>query len=121
MGGICAIIGFGPGLATAYAETFAEAGYKLALISRSGRAPDGPTGDAGMKSYACDAGDPAALTNTLGEIEQSQGPVDVLIYNADVKRFGPIDEISTEDFELSWRASVLGLFASAKALAPGTR
>lgn len=119
MSKLCAIIGFGPGLATAYAETFAAAGYELALISRSGRnLEDGGTSGAPAKAYSCDAGDPNALSGLLENIEQDQGPIDVLIYNADVKKFGPIAEVSTDDFERSWRASTLGLYASAKALAP---
>ena len=33
---LCAIIGYGPGLGTAYAEVFERAGYNIALLSRSG-------------------------------------------------------------------------------------
>ena len=116
---VCAIVGYGPGLAVAYADTFLAAGYRLALISRSGRGLDGEHPEGAVAAYPCDAGDPRALTDVLETIERMQGPIDVLIYNADVKKFGPLEDISTDDFEQSWRASVLGLYASAKALAPG--
>ncbi len=118
MNKVCAIIGFGPGLGTAYASTFAQAGYSLALISRSGAGQGEDAGSDTVRSYACNAGDPAALTTVLDRIEAEQGQIDVLLYNADIKRFGPVEDISTEDFEASWRASVLGLFASAKVLGP---
>lgn len=113
-GGICAIIGYGPGLGAAYAEVFGAAGYDLALLSRSG---DGAGGTS--RGYACDAGDPEALAAALVAIEREMGPVGVLIHNADTALFGSLEEISPEGFEQSWRVGVLGLFAAAKVLAPG--
>ncbi|MBT8424905.1 MAG: SDR family NAD(P)-dependent oxidoreductase [Silicimonas sp.] len=113
---VCTIIGFGPGLGAAYAETFSEAGYDLALISRSGAGPTGESGASNAVAYDCDAGDPDALSNVLEAIERDQGRIEILIYNADLARFGTLDEVSEGDFEQSWRVGVLGLFTAAKFL-----
>ena len=115
---ICAIIGFGPGLGSAYAETFANAGYDLALLSRSGAEVNDKVSGVRVKSYSCDAGSPDILKSALKQVERDLGLIDVLIYNADIAQFGTLDEISDAQFELSWRIGVLGLFSAAKVLAP---
>lgn len=115
---VCAIIGFGPGLGASYAATFAKAGYDLALLSRSGASAGEEIGDVKVRSYSCDAGDPDAVKVALHAIERDLGPVDVLIYNADIAQFGTLEEISEDQFEKSWRIGVLGLFSAAKLLAP---
>ena len=120
MGGkVCAIIGFGPGLGTAYAETFQNAGYDLALLSRSGAGPvgDNVSGPV-VKAFACDAGDPDSLQGALKSVQSELGQIDVVIYNADLAQFGTLDEVSEVQFEQSWRVGALGLFATAKLLGP---
>ena len=120
MGGkVCVIIGFGPGLGTAYAEVFKRAGYDLALLSRSGAGTsgDGASGPV-VKTFACDAGDPDSLKAALQSVHSELGQIDVAIYNADLAQFGTLDEVSETQFEQSWRVGALGLFATAKFLGP---
>lgn len=105
---LCAILGYGPGLGAAYARIFAAAGYDLALLSRSGRATPG------ARAYSCDAADPDSVAGALRQVESEVGPVEVLIYNADIAAFGPIEEVSEAVFEQSWRVGVLGLYAAAR-------
>ena len=111
---LCAIIGFGPGLGTAYAEVFQNAGYDLALLSRSGARLDTPGGT--VNSYPCDAGEPANLRKAFEQIQADMGEIDVVIYNADLAQFGALEDISEEQFEQSWRVGALGLFTTAKVL-----
>lgn len=120
MGGkVCAIIGFGPGLGTAYAETFNRAEYSLALLSRSGAKFNGAeASNTTVRTYKCDAGDPDNLMAALTSVQNDLGPIDVVIYNADLAQFGTLDDVSELQFEQSWRVGALGLFATAKALGP---
>lgn len=117
-GKTCAIIGFGAGLGAAYAKTFHEAGYKLALLSRSGAEFSGARTDINAKSYSCDAADPNNLKAVLDAVERDLGHIDVVIYNADLASFGTLKEVTEDQFEKSWRVGALGLFAAAKLLAP---
>ena len=115
----CALIGYGPGLGIAYAETFRRAGYDIALLSRSGTVPSTDShGDTIARAYSCDAGDPRNLQSVLASVENDLGPIDVVLYNADLALFGTLDEVSEDQFEASWRVGALGLFATAKYLAP---
>lgn len=116
---VCAIIGFGPGLGNAYAEVFRDAGYDLGLLSRSGADLSGEerTGTS-VRSYKCDAGNPDSLKDAIVSVQSDLGPIDVVIYNADLAQFGSLDDVSEVQFEQSWRVGALGLFATAKLLGP---
>lgn len=114
---LCAIIGYGPGLGSAYAEVFGAAGYDLALLSRT--APEVSSSRASRlttKAFQCDAGDPQKLRDALQSVETEMGAIDVLVYNADIHVFGSLEEVSEEQFEQSWRVASLGLFSAAKYL-----
>jgi NAD(P)-dependent dehydrogenase (short-subunit alcohol dehydrogenase family) len=116
---LCAIIGYGAGLGSAYAEVFGKAGYDLALLSRT--VPEKTTtlsSGASLRAFQCDASSPGSLCDALGTVEAEMGVIDVLIYNADVHAFGPLEEITEEQFEQSWRVATLGLFSVAKYLGP---
>ncbi|NKB52761.1 MAG: SDR family NAD(P)-dependent oxidoreductase [Rhizobiaceae bacterium] len=118
-GQVCAIIGFGPGLGAAYAKIFLEAGYDLALLSRSGaELTSKPAANSVVKSYACDTGIPETFTAVLEQVESDMGTIEVMIYNADLGQFGTLEEVSETELEQSWRVSVLGLFTAAKLLGP---
>ena len=116
---LCVIIGFGPGLGTAYAEVFKNAGYDLALLSRSGSGfASGNKQNSSVRAYSCDAGNPENLRSLLQSVEEELGAIDVVIYNADLAQFGSLEEISEEQFEQSWRVGTLGLFTAVKMLGP---
>ncbi|MBF9057958.1 SDR family NAD(P)-dependent oxidoreductase [Rhodobacterales bacterium HKCCSP123] len=116
---LCAIIGFGPGLGTAYAEVFRDAGYNLALLSRSGAGLDADDASGQrIKAFTANAGDPENLKKALRLIEAELGQIDVVIYNADLAQFGSLEEVSELGFEESWRVGALGLFTTAKYLGP---
>ena len=105
---VTAIIGYGPGLGAAYARTFRQAGYDLALLSRSGAT------EAGARAYTADATDPEDLKGALENAANDLGPIDVLIYNADIAAFGDLDAVDEETFERNWRVASLGLYAAAR-------
>ena len=89
---VCAIVGFGPGLGTAYGEVFQANGYDLALMSRSGAGLE-TAGSTEVKAYSCDAGDPESLRNALSSVSDDLGEIDVVIYNADLAQFGTLDDL----------------------------
>ncbi|MCV2868514.1 SDR family NAD(P)-dependent oxidoreductase [Defluviimonas sp. WL0002] len=115
---LCAIVGFGPGLGAAYARCFMSAGYDLSLLSRSGAKLGRQSSTSDVRCYSCDAGDPSAVRAAIELIEDQQGPISTLIYNADIAAFGALEEVSVDRFEQSWRVGVLGLFVAAQVLGP---
>ncbi|MEM9188059.1 MAG: SDR family NAD(P)-dependent oxidoreductase [Myxococcota bacterium] len=123
--GVCVVVGVGPGNGEAFARRFLAGGYHVALVSRTQSKLDamakemgeGPHGVA-ARGFACDAGDPAALDATFGQIAEALGPVDVLLWNAGNAEFGSFEDVTFAQMESAWRLNTLGLHAAAKLVTP---
>ena len=65
-----------------------------------------------------DVTDESSWTAMVEEANERWGPVDVLVNNAGILRFGQIDEMSLEEAELVWRVNQGGCFLGMKAVVP---
>jgi NAD(P)-dependent dehydrogenase (short-subunit alcohol dehydrogenase family) len=87
MSKIIAIVGFGPGTATAVAERFAAEGFSVASVGRNeerlaaGVAALSARGATAF-GFPADAGDPVSVRAALRSIRSQMGPVSVLHWNA---------------------------------------
>ena len=116
---ICAIIGVGPKNGAAFATRFGDAGYRIALLSRSldfseelaGRLSD-------ARAYVCDASDPASVASAFSQLQADMGDVDVLIYNAGGGSWQTVEEITPDGFEQSWRVNALGALVASQQVIP---
>lgn len=120
---VTAIIGVGPGNGAAFARRFSSEGHRVALLSRSvhelERLAEGLPGESSV--FACDAADPASVTEALGAAKSRFGSIDCLLYNAGAGAFGSVDDVQAEDLERAWRVNALGLFAATQAVLPDMR
>lgn len=119
---VCAVVGIGPGNGQAFARRFSEAGYAVALLSRSTEysaelASELP--DAGV--YACDVTDSASVGLAFAEIRNELGDVDTLLYNAGAGVWGTFDEIDDDGFEFCWRVNTMGLLSCVREVVPKMR
>lgn len=120
---VCAVLGIGPGNGAALARRFAREGYALALLSRSTELSSRLVEELGKeaRAYACDTADPAAVRETFANVVRDLGEVDVLIYNAGAGKRGSIEEVSAEDFEMTWRVNTLGAFVASQQVIPAMK
>ena len=58
---------------------------------------------------------PDEITRTFAEIEKKHGKLDVLVNNAGVAGFGPLESVTTEEFHRQFNLNVLGLLLSIQA------
>jgi 3-oxoacyl-[acyl-carrier protein] reductase len=58
---------------------------------------------------------PEEITRVFGEIEQRHGKLDVLVNNAGVAGFGPLESVTAEEFYRLFNLNVLGLMLSIQA------
>jgi 3-oxoacyl-[acyl-carrier protein] reductase len=58
---------------------------------------------------------PQEITRTFAEIEKKQGKLDVLVNNAGVAAFGPLESVTAEEFHRLFDLNVLGLLLSTQA------
>ena len=119
---ICAIVGVGPKNGAAFAARFNDAGYRLALLSRSTEYSEElahSLNDA--KSYVCDASDPASVASAFSQLQAELGDVDVLIYNAGSGSWQTVDEITPDEFERGWRVTALGALVASQQVIPAMK
>jgi len=84
---VAVVAGAGPGNGAALARRFSAAGYAVALLARSRDSVESILAALdGARGYACDVGDAASVQAAFSGIRRDLGDVDVLLYNAGVKR-----------------------------------
>jgi NADP-dependent 3-hydroxy acid dehydrogenase YdfG len=81
------VVGFGPGISASVAEKFGAEGFSVALVARNaGKLDEGvkalESKGARAKSYAADAGDPAAIRDAIAKARKDLGPITVVHWNA---------------------------------------
>ncbi len=105
------------GIGRAIAEAFLAGGDSVAVTYRSG----GPPGDApaGMTWVRCDVTDPASVEAAFAEVEQVQGPVEVLVANAGVTADTLVLRMTEDDWSRVIETNLTGSFRVAKRAAKG--
>ena len=61
-----------------------------------------------------DAGEPGQVRAAVARTLEAFGRLDILVNNAGVLRFGPIDELSLEDFDQTLAVNVRGVFVASQ-------
>jgi NADP-dependent 3-hydroxy acid dehydrogenase YdfG len=81
------VVGFGPGISTAVAETFGAEGFAVALVARSEERL--ATGAQALKAkgvaaaaFSADASDPAAMRAAIARARAELGPISAIHWNA---------------------------------------
>lgn len=116
---VCAVVGVGPGLGEAYCRAFAEAGYAVAVLSRT---PDEALADElGGVALSCDATRDDSVRSALSAVAEQLGPIDTLIWNVGGAAWGDIDKVDVDGLELGWRTNCRGLFVATQTVLPGMR
>ena len=82
---VALIIGGGPGISASCARLFADSGMRVAIAART---PDKPVllnleKTHGVRRYACDASDPAAVESLFQHIVRDLGAPTLLVHNID--------------------------------------
>ncbi|MDX3074464.1 3-oxoacyl-[acyl-carrier-protein] reductase [Streptomyces sp. NPDC088354] len=102
------VTGGNRGIGLAIARAFADAGDQVAITYRSGEPP------AGFLAVRCDITDPEQVEQAYKEIEEKQGPVQVLVANAGVTRDQLLLRMSEEDFTSVIDTNLTGTFRMVK-------
>jgi NAD(P)-dependent dehydrogenase (short-subunit alcohol dehydrogenase family) len=112
---VCAVVGVGPGNGAAIARRFHAQGYAVALLARSTELTSALAKELdGARAYVCDVADEGSIVKAFAALSSELGPVEVLVYNAGSGVWGTIEDISSKDFEQSFRVNTLGAFVTSK-------
>jgi 3-oxoacyl-[acyl-carrier protein] reductase len=98
------VTGGNRGIGLAVARAFADAGDAVAVTYRTGEPPEGLLG------VKCDVTDTASVDAAFTEVEQQQGPVEVLVANAGLTRDQLLLRMSDDDFFAVVDTNLAGAF-----------
>lgn len=112
---VAVIVGAGPGLGNALVRRCAEAGMRVAAVSRRGLA--GEAHRDLVRGYSCDATIGEQVRNVFERVADELGPPSLVVFNVGIWDRGGILEISEELFEQAWRTGCFAGFLVGRAAA----
>jgi 3-oxoacyl-[acyl-carrier protein] reductase len=107
------VTGGNRGIGLAIARAFAEIGDAVTVTHRGGEPPDGLAG------VRCDVTDQASVLAAFAEVEDRQGPVEVLVANAGITRDTLLLRMSEDDFTDVVDTNLTGAFRVVRQAAKG--
>jgi 3-oxoacyl-[acyl-carrier protein] reductase len=110
------ITGGSRGIGAATVRKFAENGDRVYfLYEKSQELADKLSRETGAQGFQCDVSDEARVKEVFSQI----GPVDVLVNNAGIVDYGPINWVSAETFRRVLDVNVTGMFLCCQAALSG--
>src|SRR5512146_863690 len=120
-GKVALVTGASKGIGAAIARELAANGAAVAVNYSGSKAEAeevvADINQAGGKAVAVQANvaDPDAIGPLIGKTVKALGPIDVLVNNAGIYDFGPVDKITPEHFHKQFNVNVLGLLLTTQA------
>ena len=118
-GKVAVVTGVSTGIGRATAEALLARGAAVAGWGRT--APAGLSHDR-FQFFECDVRDEHAVAEALTNTRRELGPeIHVLVNNAGVGKFGPVDGFKSEDWHAMFDTNVNGLFYCTRAVLPAMK
>lgn len=120
------ISGAGIGIGKAMASAFAKAGYRVIVtdvLETEGQASVAALKESGAEAEfrPMDVTNTQQVTDVIGGVENTYGPVDTLICNAGIAKKIPLETMTDDEWGLTQDVNVTGMMRMIRAAAPAMR
>lgn len=122
-GKVALVSGGARGMGESHVRGFVAEGARVVIgdvLDHEGETLAKELGDATVFVHL-DVTDPESWDAAVAKAEEAFGPVTVLVNNAGIVLFGPVDQISVEDFDKTLAVNLRGVFLGTRAVAPGMK
>jgi 2,3-dihydro-2,3-dihydroxybenzoate dehydrogenase len=116
-GRLALVTGAAQGIGEAVVRAFARAGVRVVATDRNGPGVCGRTGP-DVYGRAMDVRDAPAVHRVVREVEETIGPIDVLVNVAGVLRVAPVLDTTDDDWGSVFDVNAGGVFRVSRAVAP---
>ncbi len=121
---VALITGASRGIGLAIARSLAAMGAKLGLCARDpgrliGVAAEFERHGVPVLAFPADVSRPGDIASLVQKTEQSLGPIEILVNNAGIGLFGPIQEASEANWDAVLDTNLKSVFLLSRAVAPG--
>jgi NADP-dependent 3-hydroxy acid dehydrogenase YdfG len=121
-GRIAVVTGASRGVGRATAARLAALGAVVVAGARDRSELDALAADVeGVRALPLDVRDPASVRRFADVVHAEHGPVDVLVANAGIGVFGPVETTSLDDWDRVFDVNVRGTFLTVQAFLPDLR
>ena len=122
MARVALVTGGTRGIGAAIAQALVHSGHK-AVVTYQGNDEKAAafTNETGIPARKWDVGDFDACQTGVAEVEESIGPVDVLVNNAGITRDGTLHKMTAEDWDAVIRTNLTSAFNMTRAVINGMR
>ena len=121
---VAVVTGGSRGIGRAAVEALAEAGYQVFFCSRSDRSVEEALGELSsrfgdrVQGRAVDVRSQERVDAWVAEVAERAGRIDVLVNNAGLAHFGPVDELTGDEWREVIDTNLSGTFYLLRAVAP---
>ena len=114
------VTGGSRGIGRGIADALLAEGWKVWICSRSQESVDSALHDMGgqVQGRAVDVRDQGQVERFVKEVADAEGRIDCLVNNAGLGHFGPVDELSGDQFREVIETNLNGCFYFIRAVAP---
>ena len=103
-GGLAFITGGNRGIGAATAQALTDAGHRVVIGSRSSQGSEIP----GVPSVTIDVGNGESIEKAITQVEQTYGPISILIANAGITRDSLLMRMPDQDIEETIATNLVG-------------
>ncbi len=115
------VTGASRGIGYAIARELARRGLRLALVARDAKRLEDAVrrlASASVDVFPCDVQDAAQVRATFEKILERPGRLEVLVNNAGLGVFAPVEQIADADWDSTLNTNLRGVFYCSKAVIP---
>jgi NADP-dependent 3-hydroxy acid dehydrogenase YdfG len=120
---VAVVTGASSGLGTHFSTALVDRGAEVYGLARSEdklASVQATLGDA-FHPVSCDVRDEEAVAGAFDTVREEAGRIDVLINNAGLGQFGPVDDLETDAFDVQMETNVRGVFLCTREAVPTMR